>query len=273
MIFARDKGRLCNNILQYGHVYAWAREHGRRCVSMRFCYKYDYFSICGTRYHNFLTYITVKYLAKLGLMPIVGFHDEGEDTAAKEREMLRRRNVVVEGWYVRFYDLFLKYKGEIINLFAFKSDILSKTKAYIDENTADGKKINLGVHIRRGDYKTWKDGRFYFDDDTYIGYIRQFAELHPGSNINVFICGNDPTLDKDKYAGSLQGMNVRFPAGNPGEDLCLLSECDFIMGAPSTFSLVAAMYHDRPLCWLYDKGRTLSQSDFKRFDYLFKHIE
>lgn len=36
MIFVTDKGRMCNNILQYGHVYAWAREHGRKaflCVS------------------------------------------------------------------------------------------------------------------------------------------------------------------------------------------------------------------------------------------------
>ena len=40
MIFVRDKGRMCNNILQFGHVYAWAREHDRKAVSMRFAYKY-----------------------------------------------------------------------------------------------------------------------------------------------------------------------------------------------------------------------------------------
>ena len=45
MIFVTDKGRMCNNILQYGHVYAWAREHGRKSISMRFCYKYQYFKI------------------------------------------------------------------------------------------------------------------------------------------------------------------------------------------------------------------------------------
>ena len=54
MLFVRDKGRMCNNILQYGHVYAWAREHRRRSVSMRFAYKYPYFHICHTRYHNFV---------------------------------------------------------------------------------------------------------------------------------------------------------------------------------------------------------------------------
>lgn len=32
MIFVRDKGQMCNNILQYGYVYAWAKEHGRKCM-------------------------------------------------------------------------------------------------------------------------------------------------------------------------------------------------------------------------------------------------
>ena len=45
MIFVRDKGQMCNNILQYGHVYAWAREHGQKAFSMRFAYKYRYFHI------------------------------------------------------------------------------------------------------------------------------------------------------------------------------------------------------------------------------------
>ena len=36
MIFARDKSQMCNNLLQYAHVYAWGREHGRKVISMRF---------------------------------------------------------------------------------------------------------------------------------------------------------------------------------------------------------------------------------------------
>ena len=38
MIYVRDKGQMCNNILQFAHVYAFARENGRRAVSMRFSY-------------------------------------------------------------------------------------------------------------------------------------------------------------------------------------------------------------------------------------------
>ena len=45
MIFVTDKGRMANNMFQYGHVYAWGREHGRSTMSMRFAYKYPDFRI------------------------------------------------------------------------------------------------------------------------------------------------------------------------------------------------------------------------------------
>ena len=107
MIFVRDKGQMCNNILQYGHVYAWGREHGRATMSMRFAYKYQYFHICNTRYHNFPTYLYAKYGAKMGLFPVVCFDREGADYQEAERQMERHNTLVVEGWYAHWYDLLL----------------------------------------------------------------------------------------------------------------------------------------------------------------------
>lgn len=272
MIFVRDKGRMCNNILQYAHVYAWGREHGKRTVSMRFAYKCRYFSICRTPWHNFSVYTAAKYLAKFGLLTVVGFHNPDENTEEKEELMLEKKNVLVEGWYVRYYDLFVKYKQEIISLFAFNKEIKQSAIAKLSAGST-GCDITLGVHIRRGDYKTWMNGQYYFEDDVYIDCIRQFSALHPGKRIAVFVCGNDPTLGKEKYRAALAEMNVSFPAGSPGEDLCLLSECDWLIGAPSTFSLVAAMYRDLPLYWIEEAGRRLTPDSFKHFDYLFRNIK
>ena len=69
--------------------------------------------------------------------------------------------LVVEGWEVRFYNLFLKYKQEIINLFSFDNNISSKI---MDMMNADSRpnSIKLGVHVRRGDYKTWHGGNYYY---------------------------------------------------------------------------------------------------------------
>lgn len=272
MIYVRDKGRMCNNILQYGHLYAWGREHGRKTLSMRFAYKYPYFAISHTPGHNFFRYLVGKFGAKLGLIPVVSFDEKGEDTAEKEREMMRRRNIVAQGWEVRFYDLFLKYFDDIKELFAFDPVIAAKIHDYITAETLPGS-VKLGVHIRRGDYARWQDGRYYFDDDVFVNSISRFRSLC-GKPLTVYICGNDPMLDKRKYQESFSGTDVKivFAEGNPGEDLCLLSECDYIMGPPSTFSLVSAMYRDVPLYWIKDPKKEIEFSDFGYFRDLFKEI-
>lgn len=270
MIFVRDKGRMCNNILQYGHLYAWARAHGRRTVSMRFAYKYQYFHICKTRWHNFMVYFLVKYAASFGLLPTVCFDSPDEDLTEKEQAMSRGW-LVTEGWHARWYDLFLRYKSEILSLFAFDSRIEDKVASLLEASAGDGI-IRLGVHIRRGDYATWHGGKYLYDDSQMIHVIRQFLLLHPGKHVVIYICGNDPKLNRQAYRDAFGEDNVVFPQGNPGEDLCLLSHCDCLIGAPSTFTLVASMYHNTPLYWIKDVDKPLKEDSFDYFDNLFRNI-
>ena len=190
MIFVKGSGWMCNNILQYGHFYAWGREHGRKTLSMRFAYKFQYFHICGTPNHNFLTYILGKYAAKWGLIPTLDFNEVGMDTTQQEQVMLSEKHVAVVGWEARWYDLFLKYKQEIIELFAFKDSVCRACKHILEKAPKDS--CRLGVHIRRGDYANWNDGKYYFPDDVFLKLIKQFIKLHP--NTTVYICGNDPSL-------------------------------------------------------------------------------
>jgi len=269
MIFVHDKGRMANNMLQYGHVYAWGREHGRQTMSMRFAYKYPWFHICHTPHHNFLTYVFAKYAAKWGLIPTVSFDEEKADTSDEEQLMLSRKLMVVEGWYARWYDLFLKYKPEIVKLFAFDEAVEQKAK----ERLGDMWGVRLGVHIRRGDYATFQGGRFFYSDEQYANIIRDYYDnCYPKERLNVYICSNDPNLDKDYYRERLSDFFVHFPEGNPAEDLCLLSKCDNLIGPPSTFTLVASMYQNLPLYWIEDPDKAPTPKDFRYFDYLFRHI-
>ena len=268
MIFVRDKGRMCNNILQYGHLYAWGREHGRSTMSMRFAYKYPWFHICDTRYHNFIVYVLAKYAAAWKLIPTVKFNEEKKDYSREEQMMLNHKMIVAIGWYAQWHDLFMKYKSEILQLFAFKEEVESKALELLGTEN----QLRLGMHIRRGDYATFHEGRFYYSDEQYIHIIQQFQSLHQGEKLTVYICGNDPNIQQDFYCQQLPMCNVVFPNGNPAEDLCLLSHCDYLIGAPSTFSLVAAMYRDLPLYWIENPDAELSVDSFKHFDYLFRHI-
>ena len=129
----------------------------------------------------------------------------------------------------------------------------------------------LGVHIRRGDYRQWHGGRYFFTDEQYLSVIRRFLTLHQDQPVQVFICGNDPSLHRERFQQALEGCSVVFPMGNPAEDMCLLSECDYLIGPPSTFTLVASMYHDRPLYWITDPEAPVTEESFGRFDDLFRY--
>ena len=271
---------MCNNILQFAHVWAWCKENGRAAVSMRFAYKYRYFRICHTPHHNFLTCAVVKFLAKLRLIPTVDFDLEDDVSLQHQDALMRSHNTMwVDGWMVRFYDLFLKYRDEIVNLFAFDEAVEASVAEIMGvaegalADAEDGAVLRLGLHIRRGDYARFLDGRYFYDDRTYIDLVRQFRAMHPQSKIVVYVCGNDPTLDKDRYCSNIQDVRMVFPEGNPGQDLCLLSHCDWLIGAPSTFSLVAAMYRDLPLYWIRDAKTRLVPEEFQHFATLLRQID
>lgn len=289
MIYVHDQGRMANNILQYGHVYAWGRAHGQPTVSMRFAYKYPYFHICHTPRHNFPTYVFAKYAAKWGFIPTLRFNEEQADYSRHEQLMASGRTLVVTGWYARWYDLFLDYLNEIRELFAFLPEVTRRVDAIFasplapNDSTAalapdgfpvgsENTPLRLGLHIRRGDYATFYDGRFLYTDEQYVAVVRRFLLLHPGRRVMVYICGNDPHLNRSYYHSQLPECTVIFPDGNPGEDLCLLSRCHYLIGAPSTFTLVAAMYHDLPLYWIEHPDAPLTSASFHHFSHLFRNI-
>lgn len=277
MIFARDKSQMCNNLLQFAHVYAYGREHGRHVLSMRFSYKYPYFHIRHTRHTSFALYLLVKFAAALRLIPTASYRP-GCDREVLDHFVDRHRNVVVAGWEVRHYELFLKYRNEICELFRIDDTYTLPVQAkmrILDE----AKGVRLGLHVRRGDYAQWADGNFFYDDATYASYVRAFLRMHPGEKVHVYISTNDTALTAERMQQLVQSgaekdsVSVHLLGGSPAEDLFMLSECDAIIGPPSTFSLVAAMYRDIPLCRMDRvKADALSEKDFSKFDYWFRQI-
>jgi hypothetical protein len=277
MMFARDKSQMCNNLLQYAHVYAWGREHGRKVISMRFSYKYQYFHICHTSLTGFGWYLFAKYMSAIGLLPTASFKYADCDHAALECKMLRHRHIVVSGWNVRFYDLFLKYRQEICDLFTLDSKYTEPVKEKMHKaETVQCAMVNglrLGVHIRRGDYAQWGDGKYYYADEVYAAHINRFAQMHPEAAVHVYLSTNDAGVTAEKFQTLCPQVHIHHLQGSAPEDLFMLSECDYLIGPPSTFSLVAAMYRDLPLYRMDTADETLmSHEGFKRFDYWFRRI-
>lgn len=268
MIFITGYGQMCNNILQFGHVYAWAKERGVKTVAMRFCYKYPYFAISSLRGYNIFTYLFAKYGAKAGLIPRVDFNGEQPPDASILHRLLTERFIVAGGWEFRDYDAFLRNKDQLRKLFAFRPSIVRRVDASLPAFTQG---IRLGVHVRRGDYARWHGGRYLYSDADYLAIIRSFAAAMPGQRLQIIIATNDASLSADVYRKALD-CDVFAPGGNAAEDLYALSTCHYIISPPGTFSLVASFYNDTPLYWITDKHEPPAPHAFRTFNELFRQI-
>lgn len=265
---------MCNNLLQYAHVYAWGRKRGRKVISMRFSYKYQFFKICKTGYTGFLWYLMAKYLAALKIIPTASFKHNDCDAKALERMMERHRHIVVAGWFARFYDDFLEYRDEIVDLFTINKDITEPVRQQMQKDSPAGEQcLRLGVHIRRGDYSTWEDGRYFHSDKVYADHINRFASWHKDKQVHVFLSTNDMGITVRTFQELCPDVTIHLYANSAPADLFMLSECDYLIGPPSTFSLVAAMYRDIPLYRMDTKrSEDMTPEGFRLFDYWFRRI-
>ncbi|MDR1357627.1 MAG: hypothetical protein LBJ58_08165, partial [Tannerellaceae bacterium] len=219
MIFVAGFGRMCNNILQFGHFYAWGKERGVHVIGMRFCYKYPFFRINSQAGYHWFTYLMAKYGAKLGLLPKVSFDDEASLNDDNLQLLQRSRLIVASGWLFRDYEAFLRHKAELREMFAFKPSVVRSVETLLPA-VSEGV-IRLGVHVRRGDYTRWQGGRYLFTDEAYIRVIRSFAGYIEGKRLQIFIATNDPSFPTDTYRKAL-GVEVFQLSGSDGEDLYAL---------------------------------------------------
>ncbi len=118
--------------------------------------------------------------------------------------------------------------------------------------------IIVGVHLRKGDYKNWLGGKYYYNDETYDSFMTQIEKLFDNKKISFFIATNGSVSDviANKHD------TFRIENGNMAHDLYGLSKCDYIMGPPSTFSKWAALVGHAPLYHIYDSKKHISLDDF-----------
>lgn len=116
----------------------------------------------------------------------------------------------------------------------------------------------IGVHIRRGDYRTFFSGMFFFEQEEYATIMRNLVSLYPEKKVAFFIASNEK-IDIERFDGLtiIQGDSFKAP-----HDLEALSMCDRIIGPVSTFSRWASLMGHVPLCYISRESNIESDSDF-----------
>jgi hypothetical protein len=116
----------------------------------------------------------------------------------------------------------------------------------------------IGVHIRRGDYRTFANGAYFFDNTTYINYMRQIVSLFERKTI-IFVIASNENIEMSDFAH----FSVVKSTGHLIEDMYILSKCNYIIGPPSTYSAWASFYGQKPLYHIQERNKVVQLNDFK----------
>tara|TARA_B100001248_G_scaffold262589_1_gene259785 strand:+ start:86009 stop:86917 length:909 start_codon:yes stop_codon:yes gene_type:complete len=166
------------------------------------------------------------------------------------------RITALSGWLFRCPELFKKHQKTIRAFFKIHPKFEKPALERIDAFNPD-KKILVGVHIRRGDYKEWADGRYYYSMETYRKWMDQVARHFGEDSVSFVICSSEP-IDSNYFSG------LRILAGGDSlyGDLVLMSACNYLFGPPSTFSEFSSFYGEVPLCWMRSEDENVNLAKF-----------
>lgn len=269
-----NSGRLCNRLVLFAHACATAIEsqqsfcHLMAKDAMQFAEldsqimaEFRIFCKCGVPGWPFLLRCRQAFYERVR-PPNVEKYKAGNKRRAKRLSRIRLIPHIVLSWWYRDPDALVRQRDNICRILAPKDKFVRTPKLFVDSVRLYGN-IVVGVHVRRGDYKQFYGGRYYFSDEEYVRFIEMARwSLPKGSR---FIMVSDEALDEDLFRQ--KGLDVTVFHGNDfREDLVALSMCDYIMGPWSTFSWWAAFYGRGKLCHLHNRNDVITEASFREIN-------
>ncbi|MBI3442696.1 MAG: alpha-1,2-fucosyltransferase [Candidatus Sungbacteria bacterium] len=182
----------------------------------------------------------------------------------RENEKLSRLEqsadtIYFDGWLFRNPVGLQKYRKEITEYFKPRTDIEKAAETTI-KNLRETFKNIIGVHIRQGDYATWRGGT-YFIPQTRVREIMDeyLAITDKNASEACFVITSDGIIDTSLF----NRLHISVSRKNAAHDLLLLSKTDIIIGSNSTFGAFASYYGNRayavmqkgPMDWNYYKDK------------------
>ena len=149
--------------------------------------------------------------------------------------------VYICGWRFRAPQALQKHAAAIRNYFrpeAGIADLAAKAVQSLRQK-AD---VIVGVHIRHGDYRTFKKGQYFFPTEVYADWLTGLNRQLAPRKAAFLICSDEPRSPEE-----FPGLNVGMGAENAVADLYALAQCDYLLGPPSTFTQWASFYGNRPM--------------------------
>lgn len=175
------------------------------------------------------------------------------------KAILPKQVTHLDGWLFRNPIGLEKYRNEIRAYFAPKASIQKTVDSFL--TPLKQKYINIvGVHIRQGDYRTWRKGAYFIEQKRVREILNEYLSRHSLDAQNTcFVVASDGPVNDTFFAG----LNITVSKNGPVEDLFILSQTDVVIGSDSTFGDFAAYYGNiphivmtnKPIEWDYYAGK------------------
>jgi hypothetical protein len=178
-----------------------------------------------------------------------------EDPAI-EAQVAGAQVVFVYDWAFRAPQWVRRHAAKIRSHFRPLESIERECRADMDA-LRQGAGLVVGMHIRQGDYREWRGGRYYYPVSRYAEWMREMAGHFPDRRVAFYVCSDEP-----RVAAEFPGLTVQFGGASAVRDLYTLARCDFLLGAPSTFSQWASFYGNVPLLHLYESSAKINPAAF-----------
>ena len=175
-----------------------------------------------------------------------------------------------KGWQTRTDTRYLQQTlPQLQHIFRPKDEIMEKAEKMISDMRKTSETV-VGVHIRRGDYATWNDGRFFYELEEYHQFMLRVQELYNDRHVSFFISSNED-FSLDQFESCECHRFGKEPSGAI-LDLYALSLCDRIIGPFSSYSRWASFIGEVPLCFIESKEQQFTEDSFSKIvDYF--HFE
>lgn len=235
---------LCNKLWSVLNPVLWSIKNKKRSLFFSYDINYKYFpELLLNRYLWFPLIYTGHYL---GYRIATRIHH-------KLKKIKKQNRFASSSIWYGWADIHNEISDEDIKIirriFKPSKRITLKIKKRFREEKSNHE-IIIGVHIRRGDYATHENGRYYYSIFEYKDIMKILREKFKSKEVKFFIASNE-IINPDDFSE----LNIFYFGESAIVDLYSLAECDYIIGPPSTFSMWASLYGGKLQSFIMHKGQ------------------
>ena len=269
IIISNKPGQLGNLLFVYANLKAYCIENNITLLNPAFYQYQSYFNATNnsTKFCNRLFYYTSFAVArvldkskiKLPFISVKSLDWDQFLDLDQANDILNGKLCFIQGWQYRGDKLLLKHRNDVKLFFKIEEKYQIQLNNFWGKNFKDGETV-VGIHIRRGDYQTFENGKYFYSVSQYANLITELAKLFQEKNPHFMVCSNESIRFADE---EIKSLKITYAPGHELLDLHCLVNCHFIAGPPSTYSMWASFYGNVPLCILNNAGSEIKIGDFK----------